>query len=128
MPESTRIKLFRHQQQLIERPYINTDCEYFFLIAGYSAGKTSADVYLLMSLIERYFDYPIRIGVMGITITFLRKTLIGDLIRLLISAGLPYAFDKQENIVRVGAVELILVAMEHPDDVYGYNFSISVFD
>ena len=128
MPESTRIKLFRHQQQLIERPYINTDCEYFFLIAGYSAGKTSADVYLLMSLIERYFDYPIRIGVMGITITFLRKTLIGDLIRLLISAGLPYAFDKQENIVRVGAVELILVAMEHPDDVYGYNFSISVCD
>ena len=53
--EQTRIKLFRHQQQLVQLPYIKPNIEYFFDIAGYGSGKTSVDVYLLMSLIERYF-------------------------------------------------------------------------
>ena len=128
MIDQTRIALFRHQQQLIELPYKRPLIEYFFLIAGYGSGKTSADVFLLLSLIQRYFDYPVKIGVMGITITFLRKTLIGELIRFLISAGIPYLFDKQENILRVGSVELVLIAIEHPDDIYGHNFSISIID
>ena len=128
MVEQNRIALFKHQQQLIELPYKKLDIEYFFLIAGYGSGKTSGDVFLLLSLVQRYFDDPIKIGVMGITITFLRKTLIGELIRFFISAGIPYLFDKQENIVRVGAVELVLIAIEHPDDIYGHNFSISIVD
>jgi hypothetical protein len=98
------------------------------MIAGYGSGKTTSDVFLLLSLIERYFDSPIKIGVMGITITLLRKTLIGDLIKFFISTGLPYAYDKQENIVRVGAVELVLIAIEQPSSIYAHNFSISIVD
>ena len=128
MVDSPRISLFRHQQQVIELPYKKPDITYFFLIAGYGSGKTSADVFLLITLIQRYFNDPIKIGVMGITITFLRKTLIGELIRFLIIMGVPYMFDKQENIVRVGAVELVLIAIEQPDDIYGHNFSISIID
>lgn len=126
--EQTRIKLFRHQQQLVQLPYIKPNIEYFFDIAGYGSGKTSGDVYLLMSLIERYFTTPITIGVLGVTITLLKKTLISALIRLFITNRISYSFDKQENVIRVGAVDIILVAMEHYDDVYAYNFNISIVD
>ena len=126
--DPTRITLFRHQQQLIQAPYKYLDYEYFFLIAGYGSGKTSCDKFMLLSLCQRYFDYPVKIGVLGITITLLKKTLIGDFVRLLISAGIPYLYNKQDNIVQVGAVEIIMIALEHPDDVYAHNFNISIVD
>ena len=123
--DPTKIQLFRHQQQLIQAPYKYLDAEFVFMIAGYGSGKTSGDKFLLLSLCQRYFDYPIKIGVMGITITLLKKTLIGDFIRLLISAGIPYLFNKQDNVVQVGAIEIVLLALEHPDDLYAHNLSIS---
>ena len=126
--DPTRITLFRHQQQLIQAPYKYLDYEYFFLIAGYGSGKTSCDKFMLLSLCQRYFDYPVKIGVLGITITLLKKTLIGDFVRLLISAGIPYLYNKQDNIVQVGAVEIIMIALEHPDDVFAHNFNISIVD
>jgi hypothetical protein len=128
MDIGVRHKLYKHQQQLIETPFKYPNIEYFWLIAGYGSGKTTSDVYLLLSLCKRYFDYPIKIGVLGITITLLKKTLIGDFIRFMISSGIEYTFDKQENVVRVGKVEIFLVALENPDDVYAHNFNISLVD
>lgn len=126
--EATKTRLYKHQHQLIKLPYKYLDMEYFFMIAGYGSGKTTSDVYLLLSLCQRYYNDSIRIGVLGITITLLKKTLIGDFIRYLISAGIPYSFDKQENIVRVGEVEIVLLALEYPDDIYAHNFNISIVD
>jgi hypothetical protein len=128
VPDPTRINLYRHQQQLIQLPYQHLDSEFFFLIAGYGSGKTSGDKFLLLSLCQRYFDFHVKIGVLGITITLLKKTLIGDFVRLLISAGIPYLYNKQDNIVQVGAVEIIMIALETPDDVYAHNLSVSIVD
>ena len=122
------LELWRHQQQLIAAPYARTDVNNFFLIGGYGCGKTSGDVFMLFSLIKRYEGTPISIGVFGITITFLRKTLIAELMKYMTITGTKYSDDKNSSTIQIGTTTLYLIAMEQPSLIYGYNLNIALID
>lgn len=123
-----RMSLWRHQKQLIRAPWIRPEIEYFFMIGGYGCGKTSGDVFLILSLCRKYENTGIQIGIGGTTITLLRKTLIGELERILIMMGVPFTDDKNANIIKIGEVMLVLIATEQPNLIYAYNFNIFICD
>jgi hypothetical protein len=122
------VELWRHQQQLIAAPWDRPDINYFFLIGGYGCGKTSGDVFFLFNLVKRYARTPITVGVFGITITLLRKTLIGEFIKYLVMTGTKYTDDKNANTLTVGSVTIHLIALEQPSLIYAYNLNISLVD
>jgi len=122
------MELWIHQEQLLQVPWAYRDLEYFFLIGGYGCGKTSGDVMLLISLCQKFYKTPITIGLGGTTITLLRKTLVAEFQRMLIMTGSAYSDNKQDNIMRVGAVEIVMVALDQPNLLYAYNFSIFIAD
>ena len=122
------MELWRHQQQLIEAPWNREDINYFFLIGGYGCGKTSGDVFFLFNLINRYFKTPITVGVFGVTITLLRKTLIGEFEKYLVLTGTKYTDDRNANTITVGSVVIHLIALEQPQLIYAYNLNISLVD
>lgn len=123
-----RIALFRHQRQLIHAPWQRPDIEYFFMIGGYGCGKTSGDVFFILSLCKKYEKQGLVVGVGGTTITLLRKTLIGELERILIMMGVDFSDDKNANIIKIGSVTLILIATEQPNLIYAYNFNVFICD
>ncbi len=123
-----RVTLWRHQAQLIRAPYKYLDVRNFFLIGGFGCGKTSSDVFLILSLIDRYSDHGIQVGVCGTTITLLRKTLISELERYLVLLNISYSYDKQANIMTIGRMQFVFIATETPSLIYGYNLSISIVD
>lgn len=122
------VRLFRHQRQLIQFPWVRRDIEYFFMIGGYGCGKTSADVFLLLSLCKKYWKTPVKIGLGGTTITLLRKTLVSEFERTLIMMGIGFTDDKNANVIHLGAVEIVLIATEQPNLLYAYNFSVFICD
>lgn len=126
--KSLDMELWRHQQQLCEAPWDRPDINYFFLIGGYGCGKTSGDVFFLFNLIQRYYKTPITVGVFGITITLLRKTLIGEFEKYLELSGTPYTDDKNSNSITVGKITIHLIGLEQPKLIYAYNLSVSLVD
>jgi hypothetical protein len=128
LDQDMHVHLWKHQAQLIAAPYVRPDIEFFFLIGGYGCGKTSGDVFLLFSLMERYEGQNVTIGVGGTTITLLRKTLIAEFERYMIMTGIKFTDDKNANMIQVGSVTFILVALEQPNLLYAYNFNIFIAD
>lgn len=126
--EPTVVELFRHQRQLCQAPWVYKDIEFFFLIGGYGCGKTSSDVFFILRVVEMYWQHPVKIGVGSTTITLLRKTLISDLERYLIQTGSTYRYDRNANIMEIGRVQFIFVALEQPSLIYAYNFSAFLAD
>lgn len=126
--EAENMSLFRHQRQLIRYPWARPDVEYFFLIGGYGCGKTSGDVFLILSLCKRYFKQSVTIGLGGTTITLLRKTLVAELQKILIMMDIPFTDDKNSNVIKIGSVNIVLIATEQPQLLYAYNFNIFICD
>jgi hypothetical protein len=124
------VKLLPHQAALVQAPYIYYDIRYFFLIAGYAAGKTSALVYATLQAI-RYFsgkkdsegNMP-KIGVCGITLTFLKKTFSGALVSALKMHRSKYLYDKAHNVIYVAGVELHLTPIINEEDIFGFSWCI----
>jgi hypothetical protein len=122
------INLFKHQGQLCLAPWAYPEIEFFFLIGGYGCGKTSTDAFFMFKLIEKYRGTGIQIGIGGVTITLLRKTLIAEFERYLIMAGIKFTDDRNANMITVDGVTFILVATEQPNLLYAYNFSVFICD
>ena len=63
-----------------------------------------------------------KIMVCSKNITFLAKTWTNAFEQNLKMTGSEYRFDRAKNIITVGNVEIILVALEEPSAIYGYTF------
>jgi hypothetical protein len=124
------VKLLPHQTAFIQAPYVFPEARFFFLIAGYAAGKTSSLVYAVLKLIDYYSGKvdeegnPPKIGVCGITLTFLKKTFSGALVTALRQSKSIYNYDKAHNIIYVAGVELHLTPIANEEDMFGFNWCI----
>lgn len=61
-------------------------------------------------------------------ITFLAKTWTNSFEQNLRNTNSIYSFDKAKNIIIVGNVEVILVGLEDPTQIYGYSVAVCVVD
>lgn len=89
--------------------------------------NTSSLVYSLFYIIDYLSGYTDKEGKMPLiavsatTLTFLKKTLVGSFTNLLDSSKSSYKYDKANNIMTINGVQLILLATEHEEDIYGYS-------
>ncbi len=127
-------KSLPHQAAFLQAPYIFNDIRFFFDICGYAAGKTSC----LGDSILKAVDYfqgkkdkegknP-KIGVCGITLTFLQKTLTGAIEQTLRNTKSSYRFDKKANIIYIGNVELHLTPIENEGEIFGFDWCACFVD
>lgn len=96
--------------------------------------NTSSLVYSLFYIINYLSGYKDEEGKMPLiavsatTLTFLKKTLIGSFTNLLDSSKSVYKYDKANNIMTINGVQLILLATEHEEDIFGYSVYCSICD
>ena len=127
-------KQFIHQALFTQAPFTYTDLAFFFLIGGYGCGKTSALVDLTLKTIQ-YFagkkdlegKNP-KIGICGITLTFLKKTFSGSLTQVFDSTKTPYSYDKANNILFVAGVELHLTGIADEENIFGFDWCAALVD
>src|SRR5690242_14642888 len=103
------IKLIKHQSLMIRMPWEYPHIQDHFMIGGYASGKTSGLSYSITDTINRYWKHPIEVGLFSPTLTFMKKTLITQLEKLFIQSGTKYNYNKQENIIKVGNLKLVMI-------------------
>jgi hypothetical protein len=126
--ESINIETYEHQGQLLSAFYQFLNIEFFFMIAGYNAGKSFCITLIILTIAADYFGHYIRVGIGCTTITFAQKTLLYQVFALLQQAGVDYTYDGSEHILTIGTVEFVILSLDQPKLIYGYNFSIFLGD
>ena len=121
------VRLLPHQAQLLQAPFVFPEINFFFLIAGYASGKTSAlvkaiehTIRLLLGKKDLEAHNP-KILVASKNLTFMKKTLTGLLEQDLKETNSTYSYDKAHNIITVGNVELLLIPDEDESSIYGFS-------
>lgn len=121
------VKLLPHQAQLLQAPFAFPDINFFFLVAGYASGKTSAlvkaiehTIHCLLGKKDLEAHNP-KILVASKNLTFMKKTLTGLLEQDLKETNSEYVYDKAHNIITVGNVELLLIPDEDESSIYGFS-------
>lgn len=122
------IDTFRHQRQFANAPFLYREIRDFFLIGGYSCGKSFSIVLLILNIVNIYDGHHITVGLGSVTISLFRKTIWIDLERILKMSGSIYSYDRQQNIIKIGTIIFQVIPMENPGNIYGYNFSIFIGD
>lgn len=123
------VRLLPHQAQLLQAPYIFPEINFFFLIAGYASGKTSALVKAIEYTIKQLLGkkdleaHNPKVLVASKNLTFMKKTLTGLLEQDLKETNSDYTYDKAHNIITVGNVELLLIPDEDESSIYGFSCS-----
>jgi hypothetical protein len=121
------VKLLAHQARFVQAPYVYDDTRFFILCGGFACGKTSSLVYAVTYAVKKLLGKKDKEGhnpkvmVCSKNITFLAKTWTNAFEQNLKMTGSEYRFDRAKNIITVGNVELILVATEEPEAIYGYS-------
>lgn len=124
---SQLVKLLPHQARFVQSPYVFPEKRFFILCGGFACGKTSSLVYSVMNTVKMLLGKKDKEGhnpklmVCSKNITFLAKTWTNAFIQNLKMTNSEYTFDKAKNIITVGNVEIILVATEEPENIYGYS-------
>lgn len=105
-------------------------CYYADGLLHHNCGKSFTDVIVLLTLIGeyQYVAEPINIGILGVTIKLLRRTVITDLLRYMDLCGLTYQHNSQAGYIQVGNVTLTYLQMQNPDDIYAFNFNCALID
>ena len=121
------VRLLPHQAELLQAPFVFPEINFFFLIAGYASGKTSAlvkaiehTVHLLLGKKDLEAHNP-KILVASKNLTFMKKTLTGLLEQDLKETNSEYSYDKAHNIITIGNVELLLIPDEDESSIYGFS-------
>ena len=122
------INPFRHQRQFTYAPFIYPTVRDFFLVGGYSCGKSFSIVLLILNIVNIYDGHEITIGLGSVTISLFRKTIWVDLERILKMSGSKYNYDRQQNIIRIGTVSFQVIPIENPANIYAYNFCAFICD
>lgn len=128
------VKLLPHQAELLQAPFVFPEINFFFLIAGYASGKTSAlvkaiehTVKLLLGKKDLEAHNP-KVLVASKNLTFMKKTLTGLLEQDLKETNSEYSYDKAHNIITIGNVELLLIPDEDESSIYGFSCSCAYVD
>ena len=126
----TSITALRHQNNSCNMLRMHPEIPYVFLIGGFGAGKSFTDVIVLLYLITEYeyCDTPVNIGVLGVTIKLLRRTVIADLLRFMDLSGMTYQHNSQAGYIQIGQVTITYLQMQNPDDIYAFNFNCALID
>lgn len=130
----TLVKLLPHQGQLVQAPYVYTNVRFFFLVAGYASGKTSALVYAILHTVKQLLGkkdkegHAPKILIASKNLTFMKKTLTGLLEQDLRDTNSEYTYDKAHNIITIGNVELLLIPDEDESNIYGFSVTASFVD
>ena len=131
---ATNVRLLRHQGLILQSPYVHTETKFHFDIAGYGAGKTSGLVYSLVYTVDKLQNKKdaegnyARVMLASKNLTFLSKTSISNLEQVLRRTGTDYRYDKKNNIITVGTVDIFLIPLENPEVIYGYSVVASFLD
>ena len=121
------IRLLPHQSLLVTSPYVYPEIRFFFLIAGYAAGKSSALVYALLHTVKQLLGkkdtegHNPKILLGSKNLTFMKKTITGLLEQDLRDTQSEYSYDKAHNIITVGNVEILLIPVEDESTIYGFS-------
>ena len=121
------VKLLPHQAQLLQAPYVFPDINFFFLVAGYASGKTSALTKAIEYTTKQLLGkkdleaHNPKILVASKNLTFMKKTLTGLLEQDLKETNSIYSYDKAHNIITIGNVELLLIPDEDESSIYGFS-------
>lgn len=128
------VKLLPHQAELLQAPFTFQEINFFFLVAGYASGKTSAlckaiehTVHLLLGKKDLEAHNP-KVLVASKNLTFMKKTLTGLLEQDLKETNSEYTYDKAHNIITVGNVELLLIPDEDESSIYGFSCCCAYVD
>ena len=130
----TTIKLLRHQGIILQAPYKYDNIRFFFDVAGYASGKTSALVYCILyacKLLQGKKDaegHNARIILGSKNLTFMMKTSVSNLEQTLRLTNTEYKFDKKNNIITIGTVEIYLIPLENPENIYGWSVTQAYLD
>lgn len=130
----TTVKLLRHQGIIMQAPYKYKNIRYFFDVAGYASGKTSALVYCIINAVRNLQGkkdkegHNARIILGSKNLTFMMKTSVSNLEQTLQLTNTPYRFDKKNNIITIGTVEIYLIPLENPENIYGWSVSCAFLD
>jgi len=128
------VKLLPHQGQLVQAPYVFPEINFFFLVAGYASGKTSALCKAIESTIKKVLGkkdleaHNPKILIASKNLTFMKKTLTGLLEQDLKETNSEYIYDKAHNIITVGNVELLLIPDEDESNIYGFSCCCAYVD
>ena len=92
-----------------------------------ASGKTSALVYCIINAVKELQGkkdkegHNARIILGSKNLTFMMKTSVSNLEQTLQLTNTPYRFDKKNNIITVGTVEIYLIPLENPENIYGWS-------
>ena len=131
---ATNVKLMKHQGLILQSPYVHTETKFHFDVAGYGSGKTSGLVYALLYTISKLQGKKdaegnhARVILASKNLTFLSKTSISNLEQVLRRTNTDYRYDKKNNIITVGTVDIFLIPLENPETIYGYSCVASFLD
>lgn len=131
---ATNVKLIKHQGLILQSPYVHTETKFHFDVAGYGSGKTSGLVYALLYTISKLQGKKdaegnhARVILASKNLTFLSKTSISNLEQVLRRTNTDYKYDKKNNIITVGTVDIFLIPLENPETIYGYSCVASFLD
>lgn len=118
----------------MQAPFVFPDKRFFMLCAGYGSGKTRSLVFCVLHFVKMLLGKKDtggtnpKILVGSKNITFLAKTWTNDFEAFLRSTGSEYSFDRAKNIITIGNVQIILIALEEPGAIYGYSVNFAVLD
>lgn len=128
------VRLLPHQAELLQAPFVFPGINFFFLLAGYASGKTSAlvkaiehTVKLLLGKKDLEAHNP-KVLVASKNLTFMKKTLTGLLEQDLKETNSEYSYDKAHNIITIGNVELLLIPDEDESSIYGFSCCCAYVD
>lgn len=128
------VRLLEHQARLVQAPFVFPEKRFFMMCAGYGSGKTRALVFSVLNTVKMVLGRKDtggtnpKILVGSKNITFLAKTWTNDFEAFLRATGSTYAFDRAKNIITIGNVQIILIALEEPGAIYGYSVFCTYLD
>lgn len=124
-----KVIVLPHQSKYMLSPYLFPEKRWFFLVCGYGAGKTRANVYALLNAVKRLQgkkdragDYA-RLMVAGFTMAHLNKTFLVYLRQILNMSKTPYTENKKDNFFIIGTVTVFILPMENPENIFGIDVS-----
>jgi hypothetical protein len=122
-----KIIVLPHQSEYMQVPYLFPEKRWFFFVCGYAAGKTKANVIALLYAVkqlqgkkDRSGDYA-RLIVAGVTLAHLNKTFLVYLRQILDQSKSRYTENKKDNFFVIGTVTVLIVPMENPETIYGFD-------
>jgi hypothetical protein len=122
-----KIIVLPHQSEYMQAPYLFPEKRWFFLVCGYGAGKTRANVIALLYAVKRLQnkkdrggDYA-RLTVAGYTLSHLNKTFLVYLRQILDQSKTAYTENKKDNFFVIGTVTVFVIPMENPETIFGID-------